>query len=93
MDGVEVKLVYIVSVQVRTRFCVDLLVDANDGRLDVEAYFAASAVVTEHERSGGPGGEEFGVDGVAELGRERKEGVCTLVAISVLLLFSANGSR
>lgn len=55
-------------------FFVNLFIGAKNGRAEVRVYFAAFAVVIERDRFRALRGEEFGVDDVAELEWQSKEG-------------------
>lgn len=75
----KVKLEGVLLVQVRNRFCVNLFVGAKNGRVEVEDCFAAFATIVEYEWLGALRGQQFGVDDVAKLYWQSKEGGCLQV--------------
>lgn len=73
-------------------FFVNLFIGAKNGRAKLRVYFAAFAVVVERERFRAVRGEEFGVDDVAELEWQSKEGlvcVCWWPFLSLVFLCSS----
>lgn len=50
--SVEIQVEDVVFVQVWDRFCVDLLVGVNDGRVEIEVCFTAFAVLVETSGAG-----------------------------------------